>query len=337
MASSDNPLQLLWLQSGGCGGCTMSLLGAEQPTLFEALAASNIELLWHPSLSASAAPDLLELLDAIETGEQRLDLLCIEGAVMTGPDGSGAFHRVAGTELAMMTVIERLAKRADQVVAIGSCSSFGGINRINNNPAEAIGLQYIGEQAGGLLGSEFRSRQAMPVVNVSGCPAHPDWILQTLQALAQHWLDPNQLDEFQRPRFYTEHLAHHGCPRNEFYEYKASAEQPCQSGCLMENLGCQATQAHADCNIRFWNGGGSCPKAGYACINCTAPEFEEPGHPFGQTPKVAGVPVGLPTDMPKAWFIALSSLSKAATPKRLKVNATSERIKIVPNIYKKKR
>ncbi|RDE19852.1 HupU protein [Motiliproteus coralliicola] len=328
---------LLWLQSGGCGGCTMSLLGAEQPTLFEALDAFGIELLWHASLSGGQGPGLAELIEQIEAGELKLDLLCIEGAVMTGPGGTGLFHVLAGTDTPMMAVIERLAKRAGHVIAVGSCSAFGGINRSNNNPAEAIGLQYIGEQPGGLLGSDYRSDMALPVVNVSGCPAHPDWILQSLQALSQGMLDQTELDEYQRPRFYTEHLAHHGCPRNEFYEYKASAEQPCQSGCLMENLGCQATQAHADCNIRLWNGGGSCPKAGYACINCTAPEFEEPGHPFGETPKLAGVPVGLPTDMPKAWFIALSSLSKAATPKRLKVNATSETVKIVPNIYKKRR
>ncbi|MCV6627927.1 MAG: hypothetical protein OIF38_17675, partial [Cellvibrionaceae bacterium] len=71
-------------------------------------------------------------------------------------------------------------------------------------------------------------------------------------------------------------------------------------------------------------------------INCTAPEFEEPGHPFTETPKVAGIPVGLPTDMPKAWFVALASLSKAATPERLKQNATSEQLIYPPTTHKRK-
>ena len=31
---------------------------------------------------------------------------------------------------------------------------------------------------------------------------------------------------------------HHACPKNEFYEYKASAEKPGQMGCMMEHLGC---------------------------------------------------------------------------------------------------
>jgi Ni,Fe-hydrogenase I small subunit len=132
---------------------------------------------------------------------------------------------------------------------------------------------------------------------------------------------------------YADHLVHHGCDRNEFYEYKASAHQPTDGGCLMEHMGCVGTQAHGDCNKRLWNGQGSCTRGGYACINCTAPEFEEPGHPFVRTPKLAGIPIGLPTDMPKAWFVALSSLSKAATPVRLKQNAVSDRIKVAPAIH----
>jgi Ni,Fe-hydrogenase I small subunit len=95
---------------------------------------------------------------------------------------------------------------------------------------------------------------------------------------------------------------------------------------MMEHMGCLGTQAHADCNLRGWNGGGSCVKGGYACINCTEPGFQDPGHRFLDTPKVAGIPIGLPSDMPKAWFVALASLSKAATPKRLRDNALSDHI-----------
>ena len=106
---------------------------------------------------------------------------------------------------------------------------------------------------------------------------------------------------------------------------------------MMENLGCKGTQARADCNIRPWNGGGSCLEGGYPCINCTAPRFEEPGHVFTETPKIGGIPIGLPTDMPKAWFVALAALSKAATPARLRVNATSERVVLPPRDPRKGR
>ena len=95
---------------------------------------------------------------------------------------------------------------------------------------------------------------------------------------------------------------------------------------MMEHMGCKGTQVHADCNIRLWNGEGSCTRGGYACIACTEPGFQEPGHAFDQTPKFAGIPIGLPTDMPKAWFIALASLSKSATPKRVRDNAVADHL-----------
>ena len=325
-------LNLLWLQAGGCGGCTMSLLNAEQPTLFDALANANIKLLWHASLSADFDSDFEDIIEQINSDQLSLDMLCIEGAVVTGPDGTGAFHMVSGSDMPMMQLVSKLSQKAQYTLAIGSCTSFGGMGRSNKNPTEVKGLQYIGEQRGGLLGNDYLSRARLPVINVAGCPAHPDWILHTLQSIALSLFSQDEMDQLQRPKFYTQHLAHHACPKNEYYEYKASASKAGQSGCLMENLGCKATQAQADCNIRLWNGHGSCPKAGYTCINCTAPGFEEPGHAFQQTPKLAGIPVGLPTDMPKAWFIALSSLSKAATPERIKTNAKSETIQITPNI-----
>ena len=48
-------MNLLWLQSGGCGGCTLSWLGAEGLPLFATLADEGIEILWHPSLSEASA------------------------------------------------------------------------------------------------------------------------------------------------------------------------------------------------------------------------------------------------------------------------------------------
>ena len=144
------------------------------------------------------------------------------------------------------------------------------------------------------------------------------------------------MDGFGRPRFYADHLVHHGCPKNEFYEYKASARSLSESGCLMENLGCIGTQAVGDCNIRPWNGEGSCTRGGYPCVNCTAPEFESPAHAFVETPKIAGIPVGLPTDMPKAWFMALASLSKAATPERIATNARTDRVMVPPTLRRPK-
>lgn len=327
---------LLWLQSGGCGGCSMSLLAAEGPDLITTLESAGIHLLWHPSLSEQAGSEVRTLLQQILDGEIALDLLCIEGSLMRGPNGSGRFHLFGGTGVAMIEWVRQLAARARYTLAIGSCAAFGGITSAADNHTDATGLQFEGELRGGLLGSDYRSGGELPVVNVAGCPVHPNWVTETLIELALGEGAPERLDPLARPRLYADQLVHHGCTRNEYYEYKASAEQLGQQGCLMEYLGCLGTQAHGDCNTRPWNGEGSCTRGGYACINCTAPEFEAPRHGFMETPKIAGIPVGLPTDMPKAWFVALASLSKAATPQRLRENARSEQLIYPPTPQKRK-
>lgn len=323
-------MNVLWLQSAGCGGCTMSLLCAEDPNVFDLLADGGVSFLWHPSFSEATGAEVLRLLQAIESGAQPLDVLAVEGSIVTGPQGTGRFHMLAGTGRSMLDWVRSLAPLARDVVAVGTCAAYGGMTSAGGNPTGATGLQFEGQLAGGALDASFRARSGRSVINIAGCPTHPGWVAETLLLLAEDRLTEADLDDFGRPRFYADHLVHHACSKNEFYEYKASARELSQLGCMMEHLGCVGTQAVGDCNIRAWNGEGSCTRAGYPCIACTSPEFEEPRHPFTETPTIAGIPIGLPSDMPKAWFMALASLSKAATPRRIGVNATSDRIRVPP-------
>lgn len=327
-------MNVLWLQSGGCGGCSMSLLCADTADFPAMLHAGGIELLWHPSLSLASGRELITLLEDCRSGRQQLDVLCVEGSLLRGPNGTGRFHLLAGTGVPMIQWVRDLAAVATHVVAVGSCAAWGGITATGPNVTDACGLQFDGERAGGLLGADFTGRGGLPVINVAGCPTHPGWVVDTLMALAANLFCADDLDPLHRPRFYADQLVHHGCTRNEYYEFKASAEKPSDLGCMMEHLGCKGTQAHADCNTRLWNGEGSCTRGGYACISCTEPGFQDPGHPYHQTPKLAGIPIGLPTDMPKAWFVALASLSKSATPKRVKSNATADHVVVAPAVKK---
>jgi uptake hydrogenase small subunit len=323
------PFNVLWLQAGGCGGCTMSVLERGSAGWFAELGAFGIELLWHPSVSEATGEEALAKLAQVERGEIPLHALLVEGAVLCGPGGSGLFNKLAGSGRSLFDWIRSLARRADYCVAVGACAAFGGIPAAAPDPTDARGLQYLAREPGGALGADYRSRAGLPVINIAGCAPHPDWIMETLQALALGLFSQGDVDSFRRPRLFADHLAHHGCSRNEFYEFKASAEQVFEGGCLMEHLGCKATQAVGDCNQRLWNGGGSCTRSGSTCIACTSPGFEN-AVGFLQTPKVAGIPVGLPLDMPKAWFVALAALSKSATPQRVRKNARADRVLCPP-------
>ncbi len=321
---------ILWLQAASCGGCTMSALGAGDRGLVAMLAQYGIRLLWHPSLSEEGGMQARAMLEAAAAGTAPFDCLCVEGAILRGPGGSGRFQILGGTGRPMAEWVRALAAKAAVTVAVGTCAAYGGIPAAGDNPTQATGLQWSGEVSGGLLGRDWRSPAGLPVINVAGCAPHPGWVIETLAALAEGALSESDLDPLGRPLFFAGRLAHHGCARNEFYEFMASAEHWSDGGCLMENLGCKATQAAGDCNLRAWNGGGSCTNAGYPCVACTSPGFEEPGAPFLETPKLAGIPVGLPLDMPKAWFMALAALSKSATPERVRRNAHADHVAVPP-------
>jgi ferredoxin hydrogenase small subunit len=214
---------LLWLQAAGCGGCTMSLLCAESPSAPEMLADAGIRLLWHPALSVETGAEARAILDDAAEGRVPLDILCVEGAIARGPAGTGRFQMLSGTGHSLLHWVERLAARARHVVAVGSCAAYGGVTAAGGNPTDAVGLQYEGTHPGGLLPSGWRSGSGGPVVNVAGCPTHPGWVTETLMLLAAGEAIP--LDGYARPRFFADHLVHHGCPKNEFYEYKASARE----------------------------------------------------------------------------------------------------------------
>ena len=64
-----------------------------------------------------------------------------------------------------------------------------------------------------------------PVINIPGCPAHPDWILLTLGAVILGKIKvpedlPAVLDEYGRPKvfFPPDHTVHDNCPRRGYYD-----------------------------------------------------------------------------------------------------------------------
>lgn len=305
---------ILWYPVVCCGGETHSLLNADQPDVLAALRTAELRFLWHPYLCEEDVPagGLEWVVSDCLSGSVALDILVVEGAIRLAPGDTNAEH------------ITRLAARAKYVVAVGTCASYGGLMTCGHQGDELAGLQYRKELRGGLLGEGYVSAGGMPVINVPGCPAHPDWITGTLAHLVSGRLCADDLDRFQRPAVYFSKLAHHACPRNEFYEFKSSAVELSQQGCLFENLGCRGTQCESDCNLRLWLGrSGSCTRGGFPCLSCTSPTFPDRVTPFFETLKIGGVPTTLPLDVPKAWYVGISGLAKLACPERLRRSAVS--------------
>jgi hydrogenase small subunit len=304
---------LFWLQTGTCGGDSLSILGADSPSLETLLAAHGVELLWHPSLSSAAPRDYAALLAKIEAGGQPLDILCIEGSIVTAPRGTGLYDSWRGR--AKMDIVRALAAKAGVVVAMGTCASFGGVHAAPPNPADCVGLQWTGAAAGGLFDSAWRSRRGLPVINVAGCPAHPHAMTQTLAWLATGL--PLALDELNRPAPFFSTVVHQGCTRNEYHEYDVEETELGGRGCLFFSLGCQGPMTAAICNTDLWNGRSSKTRAGVPCFGCTSPDFPRSEDLF-RTERIGNIPMRLPMGVERARYMAYKNLARAAAPERVR-------------------
>lgn len=304
---------LFWLQTGACGGDSLAILSAEAPSLEGLLADHGVEMLWHPSLSHRSMRQHDALVEDILAGRQALDILCVEGSIVTAPRGTGLYDGYRGR--AKMDLVRDLAGHAGAVVAMGTCAAFGGVHAASPNPGDCIGLQFDKATAGGLFPPEWRSRRGMPVVNVAGCPAHPHAMTQTLAWLASGL--PLRLDGLNRPASHFSGVVHQGCTRNEYHEYNIEETEPGGRACLFFNLGCQGPMTQAVCNDDLWNGVSSKTRAGVPCFGCTAPTFPREEDLF-RTEKVGEVPLRLPLGVERPRYMAYKNLARAAAPQRLK-------------------
>ena len=182
-------------------------------------------------------------------------------------------------------VIE-LGERADVVIAAGSCAAFGGLpaagrydsDDVGESPTGARGLQFDGQEAGGVFGPTFTSDREIPVVNVAGCPLYAEHLILTLGTLLNgHSV---ALDEFNRPLPLFGPLVHDDCELREEYECFDFAAEPGDDGCLYD-VGCAGVYANCDGSMRLRNGGTTvCRNVGAPCIGCVEPAFWDRFSPF---------------------------------------------------------
>ncbi|OIP93471.1 MAG: NADH:ubiquinone oxidoreductase [Syntrophobacteraceae bacterium CG2_30_61_12] len=306
---------MYWLQGGGCGGDTMAWLSLEVPDLTEWFALVGIELLYHPAFFNGTAVEHQRLLARIAAGEQDLDILCLEGSILEGPDGTGLADTFMGEP--KKDLFRMLAARARVVFAVGTCACFGGV------PLEggvgATGAQFHRWDRGGFLGADFSAGSGLPVINLAGCPCHPDVLAGALGAYAGG--RELALNDYNMPLEWFNVLVHQGCTRNEYHEYRVEEKNFGEKGCLFFHMGCQGPLAYGPCNKYLWNRRSSKTRVGVPCFGCTRPDFPN-AHPFFRTRNIEGIPLELPDGVDRAHYLAYKGMAAAAAPERLRKRQT---------------
>jgi hydrogenase small subunit len=219
---------------------------------------STVSMKYHPNLSAAYGDAAISsVFDAasLQAGDF---VLCIEGAI---PTASGGRHCVlgqrAGAPLTMLDAVRLIGPKAKRVVAVGTCASFGGVVK----PSRFTGVQTVGQVLAG-------RKLAAPVVNLPGCPAHPDTVVAALVKILTD--APLALDSKARPTALYASSVHKNCPRRESEQEASSIGRP---GCY-EEIGCRGPDTAMACPQHKWNGGQNwCIAANQACIGCAAPDF----------------------------------------------------------------
>ena len=262
---------LLWLQGGACSGNTMSFLNAEEPNVIELVVDYGINILWHPTIGLEIGHQVSSLMNDCISGKTPLDIFVFEGSVIEGPDGSGKMNYFA--DRPMKDWVRELADAAQFVVAIGDCATYGGIPAVPPNPSQSTGMQFHKKKKGGFLGGGFVSKGGLPVINIPGCPAHPDWVTQILVAISVGRVGDVLIDDYHRPKTFFTDFTQTGCTNAAAFGEKIDGNFGKRGGCLFYEVGCRRPMTRSSCNRILWNRQSSKTRANHPCLGCTEPDF----------------------------------------------------------------
>lgn len=176
----------------------------------------------------------------------------------------------------------------------------------------------------------WKSKGGVPIIAIAADPPAGDWIMKTLVSVVLYaiGLGPNpkdDLDVFNRPKFFYGNQTHQNCPRAGFFAQGLFAYKFGDPQCTY-SIGCKGTEANSPAPLLGWSAGGigGCTRGG-VCIACTAPGFPDLYEPFYAPPNaptipsttllaaatVAGIAVGVGT-----WAISKYRRRTPPVPKR---------------------
>lgn len=276
MATKEIPV--IWLQGAGCTGCSVSLLNAVSPKiknilLDEIVPGKHISMKFHATIMAGQGEAVVEILHDTKKKQKGKYLLVVEGAVPAAKKGIyGSVGKRGGKHETILESVIELGKDALMVIAMGTCSCYGGIPAAKPNPTGCESVKDIFD----------KKKIKTPVINIPGCPPHPDWFIGTIAAILMG--RKLKLDDLGRPKLFYGQLIHENCPRRPYFDKGKFAENPGGAGCLYL-VGCKGHYTYADCPLRQWNNGVNwCVRAGSPCLGCVEPGFPDLTSPFYERP-----------------------------------------------------
>ncbi|MDR1413292.1 MAG: hydrogenase small subunit [Actinomycetes bacterium] len=290
----------LWLNGGGCTGCSESIAQSADPSVAE-IVLDILSLNYIETLMMAMGADADEAIISTAEEHEGNFILLYEGAIMEGWDGNAL--RIAGKP--SVEQVKEVAAKAAACISVGSCAVDGGLVRSYPNPSKATGLAPFLQKEG----------ISTPVINLPGCPANPEHIVAiVVDALILGTLENgkilDKLDEFGRPKYLFGQTIHDNCPRRGHFEngefvYEFGTEEEAKGYCLYP-VGCKGPQTQTTCPVTRWNGQTSwCVEAGAPCIGCAQYNWVDNSTPFlGRVRPVGRGKLGGPSGVDPAWAAA---------------------------------
>jgi hydrogenase small subunit len=268
---------LLWLQLSNCSGCSVSAINTLHPSIENVLLDQiipnyQLSLRFQQTVMSASGELAMRVIDETHDEWKGKYILIVEGAIPTRD--AGTYGTMGGGDNGHTTLADHvrdLAPDALAVLALGTCAAYGGIAASAPNPSGAVGVGEFFQSEG--IGT--------PLINIPGCPSHPDWFIGTVAHVLLLGLPkPEDVDEHGRMKLFFSTTVHRACTNRDYMDEGIMAQKPGDIGCLLE-LGCKGPYTQADCPRRSWNSGVNwCIGSGGPCIGCTQPGFPDEFCPF---------------------------------------------------------
>ena len=259
-------LPIIWLHMAECTGCSEALLRTDAPTI-DSLIFDYISLEYHETLMVAAGWQAEQNLEhAIKTYKDRY-ILMVEGGI---PSGNFASYLTVGGhgKTGEETAIEA-SNNAAAIFAIGTCSSYGGVQAAIPNPTGSVALSKITNKT---------------VINVPGCPPSEKNIVGTLLQYILYGILP-ALDAYNRPKWAYGMRVHDLCERRGHFDagefVEEFGDEGAKKGFCLYKVGCKGPYTFNNCSKNKFNSHTSWPiQAGHGCIGCSEPHFWDTMGPF---------------------------------------------------------